>query len=415
MIFLGLFIMFFSLFGELFTNKGFFSPSVIMTTLFSVIVSLALLRKFGIQNFDNSAVLLVELGVICFVIGVSAIRLIMASLPVKTIPSRTIEFRWSFIYLITSVVTLIIFVSFFNAIKFLISGGSYVELRNALLGYGNTSVVISNPLVSSMSTYIAGPSLYALIPIAIFVAVKRNHLKFAILIFFDLFLNVLSSGSRVILLYTIIQFLVVVSFEKIVISKRMKKTVFIFIIVGVVGILVMSVVRSSNSLIRSFYTYFAAPIPLLSYWMHYVDQFNIHSYGLSFLYPFTWLFNASGGFIGIHSNLIQNVVQWQSLPQDIWVNVFPDQAMNAFSTTFYFFYEDFRYIGVLVFSFLFGMISEVVYFRAFTQYDEKYLVYYLLGIKALVGSFMIWQLGSTSFFLSFVILTLCIGKRKKSN
>jgi len=313
---------------------------------------------------------------------------------------------------LTMIVTLGNVITFIYSMKFLMGGGNYIQLRNSLLGYGDSTLGTStiNPIIGVMSSYISGPGLYALLPIAILLFVKREHIFFSGLIFFDLILNILATGSRIILVYTVIQFFVVMFYEKIYISKRIKRTGFVIIIVSFVALVVLSNLRSSNSLFRSFYAYFSAPVVLLSYWMNYVDNFNIQSYGLSFFYPFTWLINAGGNLIGLSSEIVKNVVEWQSLPQDIWIKVFPMQSMNSFSTLFYFFYEDFRTIGVYIGSFIFGSVSGIVFYKAFLGKSTRYLSLYLLGVKALVGSFMIWQLGSTSFFLSLILLLICIKK-----
>ena len=378
--------------------------------LFTVIITLALQRKFNLFSFDSRAVVLIELGVLFFDFGVYFVQLILKRVTKARNDSSELVFRWRFIHILVGVVTLSNLISFFYAIKFLLSGGDYLQLRNALLGYGNSTTMVMNPIVAGISSYISGPGLYALLPISILLCLKRKHVLFSFLVFFDLILNILSSGSRIILVYTALEFVIAMVYEKNKISKGIKRLGFILIVVSVILIIVLSNLRSSTGLFRSFYAYFSGPVVLFSYWMNYADNFNIHSFGLSFLYPFTWLINAGGNILGISTEGLRNIVEWQGLPQDIWVQVFPNQSMNAFSTLFYFFYEDFRSMGIYIFSFIFGSIMGNVFYQSFVNRSTKYLSFYLLGVKALVGSFMIWQLGSTTFFLSFVLLMLCIKK-----
>lgn len=397
---------------ELLIYRNLFSPIVMVNTLFLLIIILAMQRRYGIATFDDRAILLIEFGVIFFDVGVFFIRLILRNVSrVRVYPTRLI-FRWKFITLLTLVVTLGNTVTFFYSMNFLLNGGNYIQLRNSLLGYGDVSLGISkiNPIISGISSYISAPGLYALLPIAILLFLKKNHIYFSVLIFINLLLNILASGSRIILVYTIVQFLIVMAYENVHISKNVKRFGVIIISAAVIAVVVLSNLRSSNSLFHSFYTYFSAPVVLFSYWMNYADHFNIQSYGLSFFYPVTWVINAIGSLLGVNLESVKNVVEWQSLPQDVWVKVFPMQSMNAFSTMFYFFYEDFRSIGVCIGSFIFGNVAGFVFYRSFFQKSTKYLSIYLLGVKALIGSFMIWQLGSTSFFLSLILLLLCIKK-----
>lgn len=410
----GLLIMVLFILLELLIYRDLFSPIVMFTGLFLMILVLALQKRFGMLEFDDRAVLLIEAGVISFSLGVFLIRLVLTSMTKgrNNIPS-VIELRWRLIIPLTVIITFANFFVFAYAIKFLLNGGNYGQLRASLLGYEgeNTNVMVISPIVGILSSYV-GPCLYALLPIAIWLFIKRKHLKFSTIVFLNLLLNVIVTGSRIILIYTVIQFMAVMSYERIHISRKVKKTVIFLIVTAFIGVVFLSNVRSSNGIFHSFYTYFSAPVVLFSYWINYVDACNIHSYGLSFIYPFTWLINAGGNLLGLNFEILRNVVEWQSLPQDNWVNVFPPQSMNAFSTLFYFFYEDFRYVGVCLFSFIFGTITSWVYCRAFIKKSTKYLIFYLLGIKAIIGSFMIWQLGSTSFFLSFVLLLLMIRKEK---
>lgn len=398
--------------ADLLSYRNLFSPVVMLNSLFMLILILACQRRYNIALFDDRAVLFIELGVIFFDAGVVFIRLILRVLKKERKESTNLVFRWRFITLLTVIVTISNMLVFYFSMKFLINGGNYIQLRNSLLGYGETTLNtnVMNPVLNLISNYISGPGLYALLPIGILMFFKHKNNLFTIIVFLDLVLNILSSGSRIILLYTTLQILAVISYNKIHISKKIKRISIILIVIAVTTMIILSNLRSSNSLFRSFYAYFSGPVVLFSYWINYVDHFNIQSYGLSFFYPFTWLINAGGNLIGVTFEQVRNVVSWQSLPQDVWVQVFPMQSMNAFSTMFYFFYEDLRLVGICVESFFFGSISGTIFYQAFLRKKTKYLLLYLLGIKALIGSFMIWQLGSTSFFLSLILLLVCIKR-----
>lgn len=416
MIILGVILIILIALTDLVIYKNLFSPVVMFNLLFALIIILALQRKYGIGTFDNRAVFFIEFGVIFFDMGVSMLRLILRSSTRLRQQETKLDFRWGAIVPLTLVVTAGNVFTFFYAMLFLINGGNYVQLRNALLGYGDSvNFNIINPVVGIISSYVSAPGLYALLPIAILLFIKRKYKWFSVLIFVNLLLNILSSGSRIILVYTSVQFIIAMVYEGVRVSKKAKKVVLALVGIALTIIIILSSLRSSNSIFRSFYAYFSAPVVLFSYWMNYVDQSNIQSYGLSFFYPVTWLINAGGNLVGVNFESIKNVVEWQSLPQDVWVNVFPMQSMNAFSTLFYFFYEDFRAVGVCVGSFIFGSVSGSVFYQAFIRKDTKYLVVYLLGVKALLGSFMIWQLGSTSFFLSLILLLVCVKKSKAQN
>ncbi|MFC4710613.1 oligosaccharide repeat unit polymerase [Enterococcus eurekensis] len=192
---------------------------------------------------------------------------------------------------------------------------------------------------------------------------------------------------------------------------KIKRVLLLLITGGIIAIVIISNMRTSKTLLDVFYAYFAGPVVLLSEWKHNVDVSGIWSYGFSFLYPISYVINMIFGLLNIDLEFFKNVVIWQGNPQKYWIQAFPDMPMNAFSTMFYFFYQDLRYLGVMLFSFIFGGISSSIYYKAYVEKRINYLMFYLLIVKAIVGSFMIWQLGSTSFFVSILMMWLCLDNR----
>jgi len=140
----------------------------------------------------------------------------------------------------------------------------------------------------------------------------------------NLVLATLSSGGRILLVYTVIQMFIGLSYSKKNIPKKIKKVVIISSIIFFISIIVLSNIRSSTSIYRAFYAYFSGPVVLLSTWMTEVDTYNIHSHGLGFIYPITYLLNSFCNLIGIPNSMLANVVMWQGMPQNDWVGVFPN-------------------------------------------------------------------------------------------
>lgn len=64
MIYLGLIIIIFIIVMNLLLDKKIFSPVVIFSSLFALILILALLRINGIRSFSDKAIYSIELGVI---------------------------------------------------------------------------------------------------------------------------------------------------------------------------------------------------------------------------------------------------------------------------------------------------------------------------------------------------------------
>lgn len=183
MIYLGLIIIIFIIVMNLLLDKKIFSPVVIFSSLFALILILALLRINGIRSFSDKAIYSIELGVIFFALGSIIIRLFFESKKDtvnKDLPSISFDrLNWSFIKVLALIVTLGTMVTFFYSGKLLLSGGTYTDIRSSLLGYNESQTLISNGVLQGLVTYVCGPGLYTLTPIAIFCFVKRSHLSFA--------------------------------------------------------------------------------------------------------------------------------------------------------------------------------------------------------------------------------------------
>ncbi|WP_278531425.1 O-antigen polymerase [Enterococcus asini] len=414
---LGLFVIFLLILLDFSMNRNVFSPVVIFSSLFVFIICLAKLQLYGIADFSERSVLLIELGVICFDIGCIIICELFKNYRKKNIKkveyAKDLNLNWKIVNILTVIATFGSIISLFYMTRFLITGGTYIRLRYALLGYNNEPPLIANGALRFLTSYVTVPVLYALIPFTLICFVKREKKLFSYIVFANLVLTIVTTGGRIALIYTVIQFLAVLAYSNIRISKKTKRTVIAFVGIAFSAVIVLSLVRSSHSLFKSIYSYFSVPVVLFSTWMDRADSAGMYSYGLSFIYPFTYLLNSLTNFFNMPIEFLNNVVSWQSLPQDVWIMVFPDQPLNAFCTLFYFFYQDFRSFGVCFFSFLFGLFSGFYYSRAYLFKSLKYFSVYLLVIKAIVGSFMIWQLGSTSFFMSWVLFMCCFKRLKK--
>lgn len=415
MVYLGLLIMIIILFFSFLLNRNFVSPVFIFSGLFSLIISLALLRLNGIREFTDKAIYSIEIGVLFFVIGGLFVRIFFDSKRIrkKSILENELVINWNWTKIILIIVTLGTLITLFNVIRVLLSGVDYSQIRNSFLGYNNSDPLISNPVVSGFVYYVSAPGIAVLVPIAVYYFTTRKYKLFCYLVFLNVILNSFTTGGRLILVYTIIQFIATMSFVNIKLPKKTKRILFFIVTMSLIVIFVISNARSDRNILEVFYSYFSGPVVLLSEWQKVVDNSNIWTYGLSFIYPFTYIANTISSLLGLNIEFLSNAVALQGAPQRIWMSVFPNIPMNAFVTMFYFFYQDLRFFGIILFSTIYGVICNFFYCKAFIQRDIKAFIVYLLLIKTIFGAFMIWQLGSTGFFVSFVMLLLCLKSTNK--
>lgn len=411
MIYLGIIVILFILIFNLLIGKNVFSPVVMFSSLFAFILILALLRLNGIRQYSNGAVYSIELGVIFFALGALIVRFLFENLKTKEKNqhfSEKLEINDFFVTLLTVLVTIGTIITMVYVGKMLLSGGVYAEIRGSILGYNDNEALISNKWLHGFVTYFCSPGLYAITPITIYFFVKRERLFFCTIVLINIILNSVITGGRIFLVYASIQFFATLSYSNIKISKRTKRVIVALVFFAIIAVLLISNARSSRGILSVIYAYFSGPVVLLSEWQQVLDNSNTLTYGLSFFYPFTYGINTILNLLGVSSDILNNAVSLQGAPQDTWVSVFPNMSMNAFVTVFYFFYQDLRYFGICLFSMIYGMICHFIYHKAYIEKNNKFFIMYLLFIKGIVGAFILWQLGSTSFFVSFVLLLFCL-------
>ncbi|WP_404841592.1 hypothetical protein [Bifidobacterium pseudocatenulatum] len=184
--------------------------------------------------------------------------------------------------------------------------------------------------------------------------------------------------------------------------------------VGIVMLFVLTSLRTSQNFLQAIYAYFTLPVGLFSYYTSIVDVNNFESFGAATFYPLFYVLASVISFFGAKTSFLDNLIYYVGLPQETWTStLFPTGSYNAFCSLFYFFYLDFRIIGIVLFSLLYGFISGYVYKKQRTRTNDTWFIFYLLILRTIVGSFMIFQLGNTKFFVSLFIFGIAILLGKK--
>lgn len=391
-------------------HRNIFSPVFLFTALWTFIVFLAALQLYGFTGYSSRTVSIVLIGVICFASGCLLIDLAVKGktqhknkIIHKQISLHTNERLLCIVTLLCCIGSVILLI---NSIRVFLAGGTYVEVRGNLLGYSD-DVLIQNSLLNVFLTYFCGPAKSALLPLAVIFLFRRTHPYFVLATFLCIASDALSSGGRITILYVALFLMAAFRYYHLSIPAKIKRIIIGLIIAGVVVAIVLTTLRSNQSLFQSIYAYFTIPIALLTKFNAIVDQSDFFSFGGAFLYPLFYLIDAFANLFGTHSLFLEQLVYLVNFPQNTWVSgLFPTGSYNAFCTMFYYFYMDFRMFGVAAFCFIYGIICEYIYFKAYTCQNDQFFPLYLLILQSLFGSFIIWQLGSTKFVLSLAILLI---------
>lgn len=396
--------------------KNICSPIFIFCGIWILICTFALLGLYDFKSYSHTVIKIVLCGVICFALG----NFFVGGINVGKQAGPTLNSRESLglnMYLLNFILLLVCIgsiLSLYYSFRAFLSGMTYLEVRGSLLKY-NDKQIISNSFVSSFINYFCGPAKTVLLPMAIIFLFNKTHRRFCLIAFLCAFAGVVSSGGRITILYTVVQLVAAVVYYGIQISKKVKRNIRKAVVVMIGALIVLTNLRTSSGIWFSVYAYFSVPVALLSEFIEIADSTHFYAYGGATLYPFLYIANVVTDTLGMNIKYLNDLIYYVGLPQEKWIELFPGRVYNAFCSLFYFFYLDFRTVGIAIFSFIYGIITGVAYKRAYCYKNQKYFLWYLMLLQTMFGSFIIWQLGNTKFFVSVLILLTASIKIKTSH
>lgn len=403
---------------KIFISHDLMHPFLFFLIPWILILSTQVLDVYGIASQTSTlAVEIVSVGIGSYIIGVVLVpTALMQSKSKRSIPVRISQYRGCLLYFI------IFFTAIFNlymsyiTISYIREGTSYAYVRDLIYAYNDTGATyFQSGLALNVYNLIDVPFTYILTPLVIINlfhnTLPRGTKYLAIL---SLAAYIFATGGRLILLFAAFQVVAVVGYFNKKISWRK------YILAICVGGLILLVVAIASlyrakevslgaTSVNPGYAYFNIVLPILSKWAREVSVSGIHGYGYGFFNGFMQLFELISQKIGISLPGYESLIPTLTMPQNNWIQIYSGQWYNAFASMFYEFYVDFRIPGVIVGSFIFGLLSKTLYIFARFSMSRRFLLPYLVLIETMVGSFMRWQLG-TYTFLSALIISFFIYK-----
>jgi oligosaccharide repeat unit polymerase len=235
---------------------------------------------------------------------------------------------------------------------------------------------------------------------------RQINALFGILFIFVMVLNQLTSGGRFVFLYAGVMILALLSQSGSLHLRTMRARVLFAILC--VAIVVFTLARG-NSLLFEAYTYLSVPVPLLAHWTSVVDNMGIQTFGGSFFYGIVTLLFRLSEIVGhpIGSDVSMAV----ALPQEYWVELLPGRYFNAFVTMFYYFFLDFRWIGVVAGGVAWGLIGQSAYRRMWTS-SLRATFFGLLMLQVAIMAFVRWEFSNGSLVIGLFMLLLFVKSER---
>ena len=179
----------------------------------------------------------------------------------------------------------------------------------------------------------------------------------------------------------------------------------LLVIVAVIAMIILSNARGqlSNHLVQ--YEMGISP-RMFEIWTGEISSNKIYGYGeaslMGFLYPLYHLFSFIYNALGF--NHLREIYMLIQSTDSQWVNPSPIIKANAYVSWFSFFYLDFRMFGIIFFSFLSGLISNVIFNLAKTLRSKFYISLYMVVFFQLLLTNIRFEIANEAGALSFLYL-----------
>lgn len=331
---------------------------------------------------------------------------------------------------ITVILVILALILFQRDIRVMAILSSGIRMSQIRVDFNN--IVLNSSFERALNTYIIMPLIYLLPAIVIpeFIAF-RKQIKNLVLTVIVLVEFTICDGGRVPFFYCAIfvvcsLYIFRVDFKNVIKtfqfkSKRTKRLTLIVAIavVALAGYMIVRLSTSRNiqySFGNSVYTYFTGCFPFLEYNLNKIDQNNVYTYGAAFFHGVLniifYLLNTVK--ICAYPAFYNFVHEWGNVQEFIQIG---SANLNAFVTPFYYFYMDFRYLGVALGGAIYGIIAIQIYLRMKNQsiYHYKYIAAYMLIIQSIVTSMVRWQFYNANFVMAFVILMLLPSRKGQTD
>lgn len=183
-------------------------------------------------------------------------------------------------------------------------------------------------------------------------------------------------------------------------------------IVAVVAFVYMTIARGSD-VWDNLWTDFALPTSLFEYWKKVVDDQNVHGYGLGslngFVYPvFYFLKNIFKIPIPEYVEAIHTIAN--DTESFVWAS--NTVTANAYVSIYWYFYMDFRYIGILAGMLLVGYFSERTYRDTLYYKGAKNFSIYCFFLHMVIFSIVRMPFTIVSSALGFLFVAFILYKKK---
>lgn len=412
-------------------EKNLYNPLFVFLMLFFVITILSSLQLYGMLPFSSKPYWIILIGCLGYCIGYVFLRL-SRNRKIKLFGNQTMN-NYTFNDKLIKCINILLLIFYATtAIRVFISMRNYdLDYSSIRTLYANGTkeeqvrLIFGSSFLQTLELLFFKPMLFSMLSITITrIFTKMKFDKQSLITLITLLLNVAVNFSRIVLVQ--IAFCTLITYftfgnkfnkeEKIKIKKVFKKYIVPGIMIFLVLFIYISYARQSNrsnslSFDEELYSYLSIPLPIMDKWINYIDNNHIQTYGALFVRGGISILDMLTNKLGFHFPGYTISTEIVNSTQE-FLHIFPNHNYNAFTTMFYYFYVDWREIGVFLGSAIYGMLMSISYIKTKNEKNNLlYCAYFVMLLQGLLKSFVRWEFVQTSYILSFIYILFMIKKK----
>ena len=384
--------------------------------LWTLVTFLSSLSLFGMLEISDKAYVIVLLGCLSFIVGYYSTRnkkIVFG----KNVKKGNYRFNYKAVFAFQILCTFFLVIMVSRTITYIFSDNGLNALRNMYQGYSDNSIFI-NSNEEIFNNVVLAPFMFitvCVLAIMFFEKSVSSHKVVFVMGITDIVLYVMMNAGRVLLAFLALSFFMLFSVYsiKIKIDKKTKKKLVVLCALLVAVVYAITASRKSSiaewDSIHQIYSYGAITPSLLDYWVDYIDQRGIMTFGMGFFNGFFSVLKIVYGRFGI-SIPIKEVTEEIIRQTELFVPVFINKNYNAFVSAFFFFYMDFRYLGVITGGLFLGIVSSQSYYSIKRNRNCWNLMVYLLVFYCLFKTITRWEFISPVYVLALLYTRVFVKK-----
>lgn len=416
-----------SIITSIYFGKKIVNPLSMMNLIWMVVMNLSSLKLFNLITPDENVYWMFTAGIIAYNIIYIAFMILGRS--IRFSEKRTEVLLREKVIIFLSIFSIVFYTPLvLSSIRIIIMSGSFNQIRASIqagLTTGNYDLAILN----AINLIIVSPFAYSLpvLASADFWFGKRN-LRIMGLAIVVVTMQVLLNGGRSPIIHFLFFFLLGYYFLKKKpgsnFIKKHRKFIILVFLVGIFFFVRTTISRQQGQEFQvTYYYYFSMQPRMFDYWTVFSEQLGIQGYGLAslngFLFPFFYVLNH---LLNIPMpELIQNIFELIQLTDQQWVIIAGNTKANAYVSTFWYFFVDGGFAGIIIGMILYAILSAIFFSKVLKSLNVRSFSMYAVLLIGIFFSFVRFPFSGISYSLSFIFIGLltvrveCSTTSRRSN